>query len=1034
MLGVLAALGRMVVSLLGAAVRALSAAVNPAAFNFSVTVVRPDDLLVLTFEFSNLSPIDEGGADARLVRKGPGDALITVHFQPQSIVEEASHEDSDSSPAPPDLPIEARMSGESRLVFRVPDAIAEIPFTLEALLDWSRYEPHLAPVAKPPPAQIRFGLAPRTRAITSNSGLLFPGGFFSWLRTFFSAFFGAIDLTPTIVRPDEYTALEIPYRLFLSPSGFGAWAHARGAIAHGGRTELWHTRLGVSGTDAHPEAPGRDDVNESDPYNRTLRAIWSSGFPGSVADPFAVMALTSADQRQLVKLTSDFSLSGCDTRVINAEALMLTSLGAWMNVRYSFDDPKGVHLPDKPSELNLVEWRHRMSFGRDHYVRVVHSGYLCPFGHRAVLITISERKFKKTPDGKATAAYLRQREFIVVQQPEKSFGDTGLSSDGKSYDRMMPFKNVRITTLITPNLADPPPGDDGAIDGRSAFWIETRNEAGELHDFKFHLIGTDEAGQAVEFSAPLIFVADTLAFDEVTAGLLGKAFLNDVNAARRRYQLDRQPLAFAPPDSGGGTTFDAFSISMGVEVPNDSQLRAAGRSRATLEREAQPRFFPTVVESEVGITAAQRLLGTDHSATIKFSDLFLRNGFEDGNTGQVFAELVSQSTLTFPAGKSGGVVTPSFDITGLSRSLGPVGGDLAQAANLNFDPKQFFAGSLDAKILGSISLIDILKGAGGPFPALISEKTSDTITARFLWDTDSLRSAIPFDPLPGAHLFLRSESVTHLRAIGGPQAPTLHVEGRLTNFQFNLFGMIKVPFKTFAFVADTGRKLDVTADIDTVTFGGPLEFVNVLATMIPKQGFKDAPGIDVGPTGIKVGYSLGLPLIGGGLFSIQHVKFSAALNLPFILLPARLRFAFSERHDPFMVSIYGITGGGFVGIAIGLDGVEQLEASFEVGGSLAISLVVASGAVFIMLGVHFSWEKDGASQRVALAGYIRAGGAVEVLGLVTVSIEFYMELGFISQPSGDVVHGEASLTVEVEIAMFSKSVTLSIEKDLPAPV
>ena len=59
--------------------------------------MRPDDLLTLKFEFQNLSPVDEGTAKARLIRDSLGsDALIIVHFPPQSIVEEAFPENENS--------------------------------------------------------------------------------------------------------------------------------------------------------------------------------------------------------------------------------------------------------------------------------------------------------------------------------------------------------------------------------------------------------------------------------------------------------------------------------------------------------------------------------------------------------------------------------------------------------------------------------------------------------------------------------------------------------------------------------------------------------------------------------------------------------------------------------------------------------------------------------------------------------------------------------------------------------------------------
>jgi hypothetical protein len=45
--------------------------------------------------------------------------------------------------------------------------------------------------------------------------------------------------------PDPmHSALEVPWSLWLSP-GKGSWHHAAAPVTSGGRTELWHTRLGL---------------------------------------------------------------------------------------------------------------------------------------------------------------------------------------------------------------------------------------------------------------------------------------------------------------------------------------------------------------------------------------------------------------------------------------------------------------------------------------------------------------------------------------------------------------------------------------------------------------------------------------------------------------------------------------------------------------------------------------------------------------------------------------------------------------------
>ena len=96
-------------------------------------------------------------------------------------------------------------------------------------------------------------------------------------------------------------------------------------------------------------------------------------------------------------------------------------------------------------------------------------------------------------------------------------------------------------------------------------------------------------------------------------------------------------------------------------------------------------------------------------------------------------------------------------------------------------------------------------------------------------------------------------------------------------------------------------------------------------------------------------------------------------------------------------------------------------ASIEFGGSFSLNMGVASGGVYVMAGVYIRLENRAAH----LTGYLRLGGSLEVLGLIRVSIEFY--LGFTYDP--DVVWGEASVTVKIDILFFSKSVPLKVRRE-----
>ena len=94
--------------------------------------------------------------------------------------------------APPRPLLQAELSGTSRLAFRVKKDVAEIPRTLEDLLNWGRY----------------FDPVPSTS----------PGD-------------------------DPHTEIEIPTRLMLTPEDSSiAWEHV-GSVDNDGVSVLWHTRL-----------------------------------------------------------------------------------------------------------------------------------------------------------------------------------------------------------------------------------------------------------------------------------------------------------------------------------------------------------------------------------------------------------------------------------------------------------------------------------------------------------------------------------------------------------------------------------------------------------------------------------------------------------------------------------------------------------------------------------------------------------------------------------------------------------------------
>ena len=68
----------------------------------------------------------------------------------------------------------------------------------------------------------------------------------------------------------------------------------------------------------------------------------------------------------------------------------------------------------------------------------------------------------------------------------------------------------------------------------------------------------------------------------------------------------------------------------------------------------------------------------------------------------------------------------------------------------------------------------------------------------------------------------------------------------------------------------------------------------------------------------------------------------------------------------------------------------MLELGLEAAPCLAVDFGVASGSISAMIGIYIRLEGDKGS----LTGYFRLRGEVDVLGLISASIELYLELTY----------------------------------------
>ena len=1091
-----------------------------------IDLLRPDDLLNLRVEGENLRIDAEAPAGPALVLDDAGKpGYLIVTFPPQTIVEEAFYEAAPFNPPPlpkpptkesgalqevpvpasPQLfPVRSRIGGPSRLVFRIPAGSRQaIPYDIAGLLDWDALDLNVSALADVPPDP--------TAAQRHDA--------------------------PAIAQPTPLdTAIELPYRLILSPNHAVAWRHARGLKTRKGVTELWHTRLANKSNDGVVS-----DLSRANPA--PLRAIWSpdynsAKFKGDDEPLFGqpdkqwnvLTPMTPSDRHEIVALTSGFSgyvkdmhdFTAYEPLPVRAEQLMLSPLGGWLKSRGEWDPPATFRLPffslntaverwrahlselselrfrpqaepvrpaappppppppplhvdpdlstsrltarvarfgnvlwpgvsgETGSLLNISEWSHIATMGRDHFVRIVYEGHLFPFGHRASLIKITERKIRDVSQGTihSPVAHLIQRMFIVVRQPLRNYHDQKIHEQLQQGGRALPFRSIRLTTLVTPDIANPIgpskvfPADPKII----SFWVRL-DPAGPSDDFKFHAIAEDLAGNHIDFTASLIFIPFSEDCDERE-----KVFeAYDKSGEERACIVPGQNVTYAPKGEKENTSLTTQRMYFTWQpAPCDKTFGG---------------FLPRLFMSGVKLPAVEAILGTPAETNIALHDDYLNDAA--GNATGLFARVVRETSsgvivnhtlaATFDAKNGGGFATPNLSISGLTRDLGPMAGDHAKIAANTFEPADFFKDmAASATLFGTFRLAELLVAGtmSGGAPKVQIQQTElppppplqrqSLLVTTLDWEPavkpeyspagsfvkfHGNRAGVP----AGFRVHARIEKVVSVPAAANASAPVTEMDGALTDFRIELASVVEVLFERFAFAAKPGKKLDVTVDLDPgrpIRFIDDLEFVEELRKVIPPGLFGDGPSLDVNATRVKAGFNIGLPPVEVAVFALKDVTFGAFIELPFRDGKPAFDFAFSTRDHPFNLTVAFLGGGGFFHLQIDTKGVKLLEAALEFGASVSIDLGVASGGVHIMAGIFFSIQRrtiDGVDVDAAtLGGYLRMGGELSVLGLISVSLEFY--LCFAYEVAKKAAYGRATLTVKVEVLMFSTSVEISVEK------
>lgn len=941
--------------------------------NERFSVVRPADLLVLDVELVNL--VIDGQRLERADREQP--ALVLFHLPPQHVIE-APIVFSDAVPRP----VPAFVAGPSRLTISLNNDVTGLDLSMAGLLTWA---PELVTALGVP------------RSISHDPG----------------------DVTSFLGMPR--TAVEFPARLVLSHEGDGEWRHRAEPFTADGRTEVWHTRLvPADGTSLevnlrayarYADRPARPGMLPDDgQLEDILLLVNTEELPPPVIGPLLEAADRAGISHDLaMQLFQEAWPSGDTFRAepLLAERFMLTPLGASVRMRGQWNYPDARSHPAEFEHLlralgmptpGVEHYHHVTGLGRDQYVRVVERGHLHT-GHRAAITAIHERVFDTDEKGWPVAALVR-RTFITVQEPEVAY-------EG----RELPFTSLRITNLVTPQLAD--------VSSTRPFWIQVESGADHL----FTVIGTDPRGRQVTFTLPAIFIP--------AGTTLPDSLYHEGPEERRTRPMNNQLTALAD-DGGTGTT--SFPVAgMTLDLPQGGP--------------------PTMKSADIRVPAIEELTGSAGVQTVQYLQGYLDDGLEHVSSG-AFLQMAQSVGLAMGAEQVGGVARPDAVVDMISSR----GGALSKAFagdRPSIDEILAMLGD-NATLLGSVKLKDVLADIVGDltpdaFPTELTEEQRNALFAgrqpllpapilrttrladgsgtelQYLWKP-GLKSAglegVARLDLDRAWLVLDAKV---LRGTNG--AVTTTVTGTLRRFAFDFADIARVDFDELTFTSRPGAKPDVKASGIDITFQKDLQFVNQIREMLPKDCFGDGSVVAVTPTGITAGYTLAIPTFQVGIFSMQNLALSALLTIPFDDRPARLRFAISERHNPFGLTVSVFGGGGFFALEVSTRGVELVEGALEFGGSVALNLGVASGGVYLMGGIYFALTGTSATVR----GYVRAGGYLSVLGIISVSVEFYLALEYQKTQDANgnpisVLRGQGSVTVSVRVLFFSKTVSLTMEK------
>ncbi|MEU2061292.1 hypothetical protein [Streptomyces sp. NPDC013455] len=700
-----------------------------------------------------------------------------------------------------------------------------------------------------------------------------------------------------------------------------------------------------------------------------------------------------------------------DSDIVPGTLFQRPPLDGWRNIivssSHTFSPPRATRLEltalggslSAAATWPADSWMHETVLGRDQKVEVTARGTLWPFGFPAVYQDFTVREFLPVhnPQTLGCVAGLLRRRTLVITGPLL----TGTRSP------TFPFDEVEIRGREFPLTGTAQPQDPHLF-----------IPGGSLAPVRFPVrcrSGTTD----IEFVLPLIFVSDTRPAPSAevlaqwrphaTARIPGTR-LDMVGAGQRPGDvLEVHALTFTGDQAGAGhrpevVTFDAVlpalrSLLPGTESDQPRTLRYAPQLHGLSGPVNGPESGPV---NGPGLGAAVPDVPFLFTAPSGVPVSFTRN-----------------------ADRSGGLVAPRFSADGISRELGPVATSvLPGAPDLQAALDNAFSGAT----LFGFPLAALIDAALHPKPpAILHKRAGDALVTEMRWERLRLKAHHAFrtratGPPPELDLFVGCVPAPAGTGIPGVLEPVTTCT--LRNFALALppppmAPLLKLSFDSVVFTRTAGRAPAVGVNGLKIEFAGALKLLEELRARLEALIGLRGPTTDLSTTGVTVGYEVGIPKAAAGMFVLQNVSGRVRVTVPFVEQPVTVALGFASRERPFLLAVSAFGGGGYADIEIAGENEPRVEISLEFGAKLALDFVVAKAEVHALGGVRFERHPDG---HMELEAFIRIGGSVELLGLVTVSVELRVSLTYLDDPPR--LFGRATVVIELDLTLYSETVTV----------